>query len=166
MIKSSNRFKLSNAGGVRIASILIPVAFVISTIVFAACSSSNSSVAYPGPLAEPNGSLSQNVHVVQALDNSCFGCHSSAPTLPWNARLAPSYIFGADDARKTLNFSAWSSYDTARQRAAMAEIAKVVEDGSMPPWDFRVLHPSGALSNDQRQIVLDWASGGAGTGAK
>jgi hypothetical protein len=166
MTKPSNRFKLSNAGGDRLAFTLIPIAFVISTIVFAACSSSNSSVAYPGPFAAPNDSLSKNIHVVQALDNSCFGCHSSAATLPWNAKLAPSYIFGADDARKTLNFSAWDSYDTARRRAAMAEIAKVVEDGSMPPWDFRVLHPSGALSNDQRQIVLDWASGGADKGAK
>ncbi len=166
MTNSPNRLKLSNTGGNRIAAIFIVITFVISAIAFAACSSSNSSVASPSPFAEPNGPLGKNIHVAQALDNSCFGCHSSAPTLPWNAKLAPSYIFGAGDARKTLNFSAWSSYDTARRRTAMAEIAKVVEDGSMPPWDFRVLHPSGALSNDQRQIVLDWASGGAGSGAK
>lgn len=162
MSNSPNRFKVPNSGGNRIVSIFILIAFAISAIAFAACSSSNSSVAYPGPLAEPNGSLGKNIHVAQALDNSCFGCHSSAPTLPWNAKLAPSYIFGAGDARKTLNFSAWSSYNAARRRAAMAEIAKVVEDGSMPPWDFRVLHPSSALSSDQRQIVLAWASGGAG----
>lgn len=166
MTNSSNRFKLSNTGGNRIAAIFILITFAISAIAFAACSSSNSSVAYSGAFAEPNGSLSKNIQVVQALDNSCFGCHSSATTLPWNAKLAPSYIFGAGDARKTLNFSTWSSYNTARRRAAMAEIAKVVEDGSMPPWDFRVLHPSAALSNDQRQIVLDWASGDAGNGAK
>ena len=162
MTNSSNRFSLSNNLGNPVSLILALVAPVVSAIALAACSSSNSSLGTPGAFSEANQPISQNIQVVQTLDNSCFGCHSSATTLPWNAKLAPSYIFGAGDARHTLNFSDWNSYDAERKRAAMAEIAKVVEDGSMPPWDFRVLHPSGALSSDQRQVVLDWASSAGG----
>jgi hypothetical protein len=69
----------------------------------------------------------------------------SENTATWNARLAPSYIFGSSKARQALDFSAWPDYSASRRRAEMAATTQFIEDGSMP-GDYALLHPSASLS--------------------
>lgn len=132
------------------------VAFAVAFV--AGCSGANANT--PGMPASANATanaVSSNPEVEQTLSNSCFDCHSDLDNAPWNARLAPSYLFGAGDARKALDFSDWASYDLSRKIAEKKAITKAIEGDSMPPWDYEFLHPSARLSDQQRQELLQWA---------
>ena len=114
------------------------------------------------PVVSANGSastlVSSNPAVERALETSCFDCHSDQKSGPWNIKLAPSYLFGLNGARASLNFAEWHSYSVDRRKAEMAVITKAIEDGSMPPWAYERLHPSAGLTDEQRQQFLQWAA--------
>lgn len=102
-------------------------------------------------------SLAANPRVDEVLGNSCFDCHSDQGSGSWNAKFAPSYLFGAHAARKVLNFSDWPALD-AQQRSAMSSaVATAVSNGSMPPGDYAFFHPSAKLSDEQKNLVSQWA---------
>ncbi|MBV8358586.1 MAG: heme-binding domain-containing protein [Deltaproteobacteria bacterium] len=102
--------------------------------------------------------LAADPQVHQVLTKACFDCHSDQKPAVWNARLAPSYLFGADKARRTLDFSDWPTYPPQRRRAELAAIGKVVQDSSMPPADYDFFHPDAKLSAEQKQLLLHWIS--------
>lgn len=102
--------------------------------------------------------LTADPQVYEALANSCFDCHSDRGGGPWNAKLAPSYLFGAHKAREVLNFSSWSTLDVKQRSALASAIAAVVDSGSMPPGDYDFFHPSAKLSGEQKKLVLEWTS--------
>jgi cytochrome c553 len=122
----------------------------------AGCSSGTS--ALPESVSAPTEGPATDPQVNQALANSCFDCHSNQGAGPWNAKIAPSYLFGADKARGVLNFSDWATLDVKQRRATAAAIASAVDSGSMPPGDYDFLHPSAKLSAEQKQLVLQWTS--------
>ena len=101
--------------------------------------------------------LAADPQIQQALATACFDCHSDEKPAVWNARLAPSYLFGADKARRALDFSDWRAYSPQRRRAELEAISKVVQDDSMPPADYDFFHPGAKLSPEQKQVLLQWA---------
>lgn len=131
---------------------------LFAAIGISGCSSSNTNPPMMVAGASASGPVSSDSQVQRVLDNSCYDCHSEQAAPPWNARLAPSYLFGAGDARKALDFSQWNSYDAQRKREEMKAIAKAVKDGSMPPGDYEFLHPAAEPNAQERQIVVQWAS--------
>ncbi|HYA35050.1 MAG TPA: heme-binding domain-containing protein, partial [Candidatus Binataceae bacterium] len=102
--------------------------------------------------------ISSDSQVNTILDNSCFQCHSSEKSAPWYASISPSYLFGAKSARRVLNFSNWRDYDGDQKSAALGNIAKSVASGSMPPGDYTVFDGSARLNNDDKQVLLKWAT--------
>jgi hypothetical protein len=131
----------------------------LAILPIAGCSGANANA--PAVLASAEASataMSSNPQVEQTLENSCFDCHSNHAPGPWNAKLAPSYLFGTANARKSLDFSDWQSYDASRKSTEMAAITRVIENGSMPPWDYDFFHPSARLNGEQRQDLLQWAA--------
>jgi hypothetical protein len=102
--------------------------------------------------------LAADPQVHQVLVKACFDCHSDQKPAVWNARLAPSYLFGADKARQVLDFSDWPTYSSQRRRAEFVAIGKVVRDGSMPPADYDFFYPDAKLSAEQKQLLLHWVS--------
>jgi hypothetical protein len=129
----------------------------ICVMVFAAGCSDTSSLP---PVATPPAStdtLAADPQVHEILAHSCFDCHFDSANGPWNAKLAPSYLFGAHKAQEVLNFSNWPALDTKQRSLIAAEITSVVADGSMPPGDYDFLHPSAKLNDEQKSIVLQWA---------
>jgi hypothetical protein len=79
----------------------------ICVMVFAAGCSDTSSLP---PVATPPAStdtLAADPQVHEILAHSCFDCHFDSANGPWNAKLAPSYLFGAHKAQEVLNFSNW-----------------------------------------------------------
>ncbi len=131
---------------------------LLAAIPISGCSSSNTNPPMMTASARSSGPVSSDPEVQTVLDNSCYDCHSEQAAPPWNAKLAPSYLFGAGDARKALDFSEWNSYDAKRKHEEMKAIAKAVEDGSMPPRDYEFLHPAAEPNAEQRHIVVQWAS--------
>jgi Haem-binding domain len=98
---------------------------------------------------------------------ACFDCHSNETRWPWYSTIAPiSWRLQrhVDEGRAKLNFSEWG---TGEQETG--DIVEMVADGSMPPWDYRLLHPEASLSEADRQALMDglartFGSGGPGTG--
>jgi hypothetical protein len=130
----------------------------ISLIVLGGCSSSRGiySGKTPQSATTSEDMVTADPQVREALAGACFDCHSNQKPHLWNTRLAPSYLFGVDNARLALNFSDWPTYSSQRRRAELYAIGKVVADGSMPPGDYDFLHPGAKLSAEQKQILLQW----------
>jgi hypothetical protein len=99
---------------------------------------------------------------------ACFDCHSNETRWPWYSNIAPmSWLVQrhVDEGRASLNFSEWGS-----GRQATHEIREQVQEGEMPPWDYRLLHPEARLSDADTQALVDGFArtlgGGAGVAAE
>ena len=96
---------------------------------------------------------------------SCIDCHSSKTVYPWYAKLPViSYFMAADieAAQKHIDFGQdfpFKSRVTPGQD--LEEISKVMQDNSMPPWMYRLLHPEAILSSPEKKDILAWANMGA-----
>jgi mono/diheme cytochrome c family protein len=129
-----------------------------AVILSTGCSSTSKS-APTESVSAPTDSFSADPQVDETFANSCSDCHSNRGSGPWNAKIAPSYLFGANKARADLNFSDWPTLDVKQRRAMASAIAAAVDSGSMPPGDYEFFHPSAKLSDEQKKLVLQWASG-------
>jgi hypothetical protein len=137
-------------------------AIAIAFAALAACSSNSHKIAAaPLPAAavapDPCVAISSNPQVAQILASSCFDCHSEGGGAAWYVKMAPSYWFSGS-ARKTLDFTNWKDYDVRRRNKAIEAIGRVVNRGEMPPWDYTVFHPAAELSNEQKDLVSEWAA--------
>jgi hypothetical protein len=84
---------------------------------------------------------------------ACFDCHSNETQWPWYSNIAPiSWRLQqhVDEGRARLNFSEWGSSEQETE-----EIAEVVREGEMPPWDYLILHPEARLGEGDQQALLD-----------
>ncbi len=84
---------------------------------------------------------------------ACFDCHSNETEWPWYSNVAPfSWLIqrDVDEGRQRLNFSEWG-----RGRQAVREIGEVVQEGEMPPWQFRLMHSSGRLSAQEKDELIN-----------
>jgi hypothetical protein len=93
---------------------------------------------------------------------ACYDCHSNQTRWPLHSRVAPiSWLVTRDveQGREKLNFSTWEG-DGGDARDAAESIA----DGSMPPRRYLLVHPDAALSDTERQLLVDAleAMGGGG----
>jgi uncharacterized membrane protein len=129
-----------------------------ATIMLAGCSSTSGGSAAPAAPAAQQPEALSDPQVREILVNSCFDCHADEGSGSFTAHFAPSYLFGAGKAREALNFSQWSAMNPKQQREMATEVAKVVESGSMPPGDYDFFHPSASLSDDQKQLIAQWAA--------
>lgn len=75
---------------------------------------------------------------------ACYDCHSNQTVWPWYSNIAPvSWLIQKDvnEGRATLNFSEWSQ----PQEAAL-EAASATQEGEMPPFQYKIIHPKARLS--------------------
>ena len=93
------------------------------------------------------------------IDRSCQNCHSERTEWPWYSRVPPaSWLVHRDvgRARTHLNLSRWEKYSPAERRALLSQIGSVVRNGSMPPIQYKLLHPASKLSPAERSQVYEW----------
>jgi hypothetical protein len=84
---------------------------------------------------------------------ACYDCHSNQTRWPPQSYVAPfSWLLTRDveQGRAELNLSTWDSDDGEADDAAEA-----VADGSMPPRRYLLVHPDAALSDAERQVLVD-----------
>jgi len=84
--------------------------------------------------------------------SACFDCHSNETNWPWYSNVAPaSWLIqrDVDGGRQQLNFS---ERDSPQPHADHA--AEVVDEGDMPPWQYRLMHPGARLSSSERQTLV------------
>ncbi|MFQ5753108.1 MAG: heme-binding domain-containing protein [bacterium] len=101
----------------------------------------------PPVVSEPNWDSPATRAYAQ---RACFDCHSHKTNWPWYAYVAPVSWFVADhvnEARKELNMSAWKLGDGD-------EAAKEVREGSMPLWQYKLLHSEARLTDAETQEFI------------
>lgn len=108
--------------------------------------------------------------VREVLRRACDDCHSNRSVWPWYSGIAPiSWLIARDvrEGREELNTSTWNRLDASERAEALQESWEEVEDGEMPPWFYLPLHPEARLSDVDRALLREWASGvsDSGTGA-
>ena len=98
--------------------------------------------------------------VVGLLRSACYDCHSHETRWPWYTRVSPMSWWIADhiqDGRKELNFSDWPYDRPRRMRSNLRNIATEVENKTMPLPSYTWIHKESRLSQQQRQLLIDWA---------
>ncbi|MGA7671851.1 MAG: heme-binding domain-containing protein [Nitrolancea sp.] len=83
---------------------------------------------------------------------ACGDCHSNQTTWPWYSNIAPmSWLVQehVDHGRQILNFSNFSPNQRGADRAARA-----VQNGSMPPGYYTLIHGTARLTDAQKQQLI------------
>ncbi|HET6847937.1 MAG TPA: heme-binding domain-containing protein [Gaiellales bacterium] len=106
--------------------------------------------ANPPVSAEPKWDSTQTRELTMT---ACGDCHSNQTTWPWYSNIAPiSWLVQGhvDGGRSSLNFSTWDK----PQDASIGDIVEAIQSGSMPTWDYKLLHPSANLSSAQKAALV------------
>jgi hypothetical protein len=102
----------------------------------------------PPVTAEPAWDSPQTRALAQ---RACFDCHSNQTTWPWYDKLPVSSwiaVFDTVRGRRELNFSEWSASRRSR------DMAEVIQNGSMPPSLYTLLHPDAILTDPEKQQLI------------
>jgi len=92
--------------------------------------------------------------------NKCFDCHGTVKSLPWYSVLpGPKQLIQDDmrEAKEHLDMREdfpFKGHGTPRN--ALIEIKEVVEDNSMPPLRYKLLHWHSGLDGDEKKRIEDW----------
>jgi hypothetical protein len=100
--------------------------------------------------------------VQQVLAVACNDCHTNQTTYPWYAQVQPVAWWLNDhvtDGKRHLNLSDFTKAPLAIQYHKLEEIVEVVEEREMPMKEYTYLglHPEANLTDDQRQLLIQWA---------
>lgn len=86
----------------------------------------------------------------QLFGRACADCHSNTTKWPWYSQIAPMswmIMHNVDEARGEFNVS-------QSDIGEADEAAEMVEEGEMPPWEYKLLHPEARLTDaEQKQLV-------------
>ena len=107
--------------------------------------------------------INEQVHEIFA-DGGCLDCHSENPDLPFYAEFP---LIG--DMVKEDSQTGYRAFDMARLMVALkageeidavdlAKVEKVVLDDRMPMAEYYLIHWGSSLTEDKREIVLNWAA--------
>jgi hypothetical protein len=80
--------------------------------------------------------------IEQLAMDACGDCHSNLTTWPWYSNVAPvSWLVqhDVDEGRSVFNWSEGC--------AEAEEIREVMDEGEMPPWQYKPLHEGARLSD-------------------
>ncbi len=83
---------------------------------------------------------------------ACYDCHSNETDWSWYSNIAPiSWLVqkDVDEGRAALNFSEWN-----RPQEEAHEAAETVQDGEMPLWYYTITHRDAALSDQEKQDLM------------
>ncbi len=114
----------------------------------------------PPVVQEPQWDSPQTRALAQ---RACFDCHSNETQWPIYDRIAPVSWYAVLDTvrgRRHLNFSEWNANGGGFEgegeggRGSGRQIARVIEDGSMPPWQYTLLHPQANLTPAEKQQLI------------
>ena len=113
--------------------------------------------------AATNGYIAAPAQIEELLTRACYDCHSNQTRWPWYSRIAPvSWLIERDVSlgREELNFSEWGSYYPQTRRRKLQWMGRVLREGSMPPWTYRVMHPRARLNEAERAMLEQWIDSG------
>ncbi|MEO9484606.1 MAG: heme-binding domain-containing protein [Ekhidna sp.] len=93
----------------------------------------------------------------ELMRDGCYDCHSYETKYPAYAYFPPvsGWIGGhVAHGRGKLNFSAWSDYSLEEQSEFIKKSIQEIENGDMPPSNYRTMHSEAQWSEQDSAIVL------------
>jgi hypothetical protein len=90
---------------------------------------------------------------------ACYDCHSNETVWPVYARVPPGSwlaVFDTVRGRRNLNFSEWGTQPVGGERGrGVSDVVQVINDGSMPPGIYTMMHKNAVLNPQERQQLID-----------
>ena len=100
--------------------------------------------------------------VKDVLKVSCYDCHSNTTLYPWYSNIQPGGWLLANhvkNGRSALNFSEFGSYSQRKQTSKLKAIVNSLNDGTMPLKSYSLIHRDARLTNDEKTLIINWATG-------
>ena len=101
-----------------------------------------------------------NEKVRSIFGQKCMDCHSAHTRFPWYYQLPIAKGLIEEDikeARTHLDIgNGYPFQGHGNYISDLEEIARTVQEGSMPPLRYRIMHPSSRLTEEERKAVLGW----------
>ena len=92
---------------------------------------------------------------------ACFDCHSDQTHWVWWTKLPVGSwlaVFDTLRGRRALNFSEWGVVQPGGEGGEGGRggrgVARVIQNGSMPPSTYLLLHPEAVLSDAEKQQLI------------
>lgn len=98
--------------------------------------------------------------VLTLLQNSCFDCHSNNTSYPWYSHITPVNYWMShhvNEGKEHFNISDWTNYSTGKKDHKIHEVIETIENNSMPLDSYTWTHNDAILSDDQKQLIINWA---------
>jgi len=112
----------------------------------------------PGP-GDITAKIAVPADVQRVFAKACCDCHSDQTRYPWYATVQPvgwwlaSHI---NDGKKHLNFSEFGAYKAQTADRRLRQIAREVDDGSMPLNSYTWIHRDAILTAAEIKLIDDW----------
>ncbi len=88
----------------------------------------------------------------QIAEAGCYDCHSNLTKWRWYSNVAPSSWLvehDVEEGRGQLNFSEWN-----KPQPDAGELIEKVENGEMPPLQYKVAHGEARLSSREKEQLV------------
>jgi hypothetical protein len=101
-------------------------------------------------------------NVAMILKGACNDCHTNLTRYPWYANIQPVKYMLADhvnEGKRKWNLSTFTKLPLAVQNHKFEEVVEMVEEKEMPlpSYTYLGLHPEANLTDEERQILINWA---------
>ncbi|EQA43325.1 heme-binding domain protein [Leptospira broomii serovar Hurstbridge str. 5399] len=115
------------------------------------------------PVEFPSGKNAKEIQTEESVKKifrkSCYDCHSDLVKWPWYSRIFPVSLYlihHVEEGKDELNFSEWEDLKPSEKADLAEKILEEIEDGEMPLWDYKILHPESKLNREDLETVRDW----------
>jgi hypothetical protein len=112
----------------------------------------------PGP-RDITTKVAVPAEVQRVFTKACYDCHSDHTRYPWYAEVQPvGWWLGShiDDGKQHLNFSEFGAYNAKKADRKLKQIAREVNNGSMPLHSYTWIHRDAILTAAEIKLIGDW----------
>ena len=99
--------------------------------------------------------------VQRIMEKACNDCHSNNTRYPWYNNLQPVAWWlnhHVEEGKKELNFSEFGKRTLVKQAKKLKKLAKEVQTGGMPLDSYTWIHKDAILTEQEKNILIDWAT--------
>ncbi|MGE4234100.1 MAG: heme-binding domain-containing protein [Bacteriovoracia bacterium] len=102
-------------------------------------------------------------HIKPIFQKKCMDCHSSNTRYPWYHKLpGVKQMMEADirEAKEHMDMTGdfpFKGHGTPE--SDLKAIAEALENDSMPPFRYRLMHWDSKLTEEEKKIILEWVKG-------
>jgi hypothetical protein len=90
---------------------------------------------------------------------ACYDCHSDQTRYPWYAEIEPVGWWLARHVRKgkeKADFSRFGALSRKDQANLFDTAVDTLNHDTMPPWSYRLAHPSARLNESEKTLLSAW----------